>query len=423
MSTSDLRSDQPARTRWQRWKQGISRNVVVLGLTGLFTDMSSEMILPVRFIFLVRWLFLDLYVAAWIEGCAEALSSVLKVLVGKRADRVPRRKPLIVAGYTISNLAKPLIGFVHSALPALSFVVLDRFGKAIRGAPRDKLIADSTPPAFRGKAFGFYRSFDTLGAGLGPLSAAIILSLTNNDVPQVFRWALLPGLLSILVLVLFLREHPAAPAAPPAPPAPSAAAPASSQARIGWQFWAFTGIWFLFSLGNSSDSFVFLRSMDLDSQLARLPVYYAAMNVSFALLATPLGALSDRLGRLPLLIAGLLVFAGIYVGWSLASANHWWQLALLFLGYGVYYAATHGVARAFVADLAPRSRRGTVMGWFDALTGLAALPANLIAAYLWQNQSIAAPFYYGAAMAFAAALLLLLSARWLAKPEALHLRS
>ncbi|HNP72562.1 MAG TPA: MFS transporter, partial [Kouleothrix sp.] len=199
-----------------------------------------------------------------------------------------------------------------------------------------------------------------------------------------------------------------------APVAAEPAAPSSAE-PLGARFWAFAVIWAIFSLGNSSDSFIFLRSFDIDAQLMLVPLFYAGFNIAYALAATPLGSLSDVLGRLPLLLFSLVVFGFTYLGWSVASQP--WHIAELFVMYGLYYAGTEGVARAFVADLVPKGRRGAALGWFTALSGLATLPANLMAAYLWNNVGKQAPFVYGAGLAFGAALLLLIGYRWLRGPR------
>lgn len=393
------------------WRAGLNRNVVVLGLVSFFTDISSEMLVPIRFIFLLRWLGTPLALAGLIEGLSEAAASVLKVAVGRRTDQVPRRSPMITLGYGLSNLAKPLIGFVGAWQPALALLLADRVGKAIRSAPRDTIIADSVPREYRGKAFGFHRAMDTFGAALGPLATALILRVTDNNLAAVFRWTIVPGLIAVVIVPLFLREPPRTqPATAATPGAPASLTP------LGTRFWAFSVIWALFSLGNSSDSFIFLRSVDIDSQLMLVPLFYAGFNIAYALAATPLGSLSDVLGRLPLLVFSLVVFGCTYLGWSAATRP--WQIAQLFVLYGLYYAGTEGVARAFVADLVPQGRRGTAMGWFTALTGIAMLPANLLAAYLWSNVGKQAPFVYGAGMAFAAALLLLICYPWLRAAKA-----
>lgn len=385
---------------WTDWRAGISRNILVLGLVSFFTDVSSEMLVPIRFLFLVRWLGTPLLLAALVEGMAEAASSLLKVLVGKRTDRVNRRAPLLILGYSLSNFAKPLIGFVQSWLPALGLVLVDRVGKAIRTAPRDALIADSVTPQHRGKAFGFHRSMDTLGAAVGPLLTVLILEWTGNNLPAVFRWTIVPGILAILVIPILLREPKRE------EPVQIANTPSTLALTtpLGWGFWFFTVAWMLFSLGNSSDAFIFLRSVDIDTQLIQVPLYYAAFNVVYALAATPFGALSDKIGRLPLLITSLVVFALVYTGWGFASRP--WQTLALFLLYGLYYAATEGIARAYVVDLVAANQKGTAIGWFTALTGMAMLPANLMAAYLWDHFGKAAPFLYGAGFAILAALVL-----------------
>lgn len=393
------------------WRAGLNRNVVVLGLVSFFTDISSEMLIPVRFLFLVHWLGAPLALAGLIEGLSEAAASVLKVAVGRRTDRVRRRTPMILFGYSLSNLAKPLIGFVQTWQPALALLLADRVGKAVRGAPRDTIIADSVPATYRGKAFGFHRAMDTAGAALGPLIASLILAATGGNLPAVFFWTVVPGVIGILIIPLLLREPPRDRA--PAAPVAGAAAPA---VPLGARFWVFTLIWTLFSLGNSSDSFIFLRSYDLDAQLALVPLFYAGFNIVYALCAIPLGSLSDEIGRLPILAGSLLLFGAIYTGWSQATQT--WQSAVLFLLYGLYYGGTEGVARAFVADLLPAGRRGTALGWFTALTGVATLPANLIAAYLWNAQGRSAPFVFGAAMAFAAGALLLLCYPWMRRARA-----
>ena len=394
---------------WQQWMAGLNRTIYVLGLTSLFTDVSTEMLVPIRFIFLVRWLGTPLAIAALIEGLAESASSLLKVAVGRRADRVKRRTPMLLCGYSLSNLAKPAIGFVLTWQPAMVLLLLDRIGKAIRVAPRDAMIADSAPAAQRGKAFGFHRAMDTLGAACGPLITVMILELAHGDMSAVFRWTIIPGLLAVLVILLFLREprHRAA-ADEQAMQAPDIGAMVTTP--LGHRFWVFTAIWTLFSLGNSSDAFIFLRSLDLDATLVRVPLYYAGLNAIYALFAMPLGALTDRIGRLPLLIFSCAIFAAVYTGWGLA--RHPWQLAVLFLLYGLYYAATEGVARAYVVDLIPAGRRGSALGWFLALTGLAALPANLLASYLWTHVSQSAPFFYGAMLAGIAAGLLWATQTW-----------
>lgn len=402
-------------------RAGISRNVVVLGAASLFTDIGTEMIAPIRILFLVLVLGAPIPIAGLIEGIAESTAALLKVWSGRLADRLERRRPLIVAGYGLSGVAKPLLALVTSWPQVLALVVLDRLGKGIRGSPRDALLADSTPIAYRGKAFGFHRALDTLGGAFGPLLALSVLVLHGQEPTgptlvdagvfrQLFALTAIPGALAVLVLLIFLREQRRRPA-----PATGERAARAPLAALGRPFWLFTGIATLFALGNPSDAFFFLRAISLQSWLEGLPLVYFGYNVVYAALATPFGMVSDRVGRLPLLLAAYLAFALVYLGWSQASQG--WQIYVLFLLYGVYAAAGEGVARALVVDLVPGARRGQALGWFNGLTGLATLPANLLAGWIWSRYGPGSTFLLSALVATAAAVLLLLNARRIAAPR------
>ncbi|HEX8033676.1 MAG TPA: MFS transporter [Ktedonobacterales bacterium] len=390
---------------------GITRIVVVLGVIALFTDMSSEMIMPLRLLLFVQVLGTPLAVAGLIEGIAESATSVLRLVSGRLADRFGDQRWLVIAGYTVSNLSKPLLALVSNWPLALGLVLVDRSGKSVRGSPRDAMIAASVAPEQRGKAFGFHRSADTLGAAIGPLLAIAILSATGNSLRAVFAWTLVPGLLAILCAVVFLLRDPALRGRPlgvtgvtgAAKPASittgatvgdAATPPARAWQGLGARFWLFLVIATIFALGNSSDAFLFLRTEGLESSLLAVPAVYFGFNIIYALLATPLGSLSDRFGRLPMLAVGYATFTVVYFGWTRATAP--WQVWELFLLYGVYYAATEGVARAFVTDLVPKAKRGTALGWFGAATGLAALPANVLAAALWSRLGPGVTFGLGA---------------------------
>ncbi len=389
------------------WLGGITRNVFVLGAVSLLTDISSEMIVPVRILFLVGVLNTPTPIAGLIEGAAEFVASFVKIFSGRISDRASQRKPLIVAGYSLSNLFKPLLALVNSWQAALGLILIDRTGKGIRTSPRDALIADSTPDAFRGKAFGFHRAMDTLGAAIGPLLTAVILALTNDNLRQVFAWTAVPGILSILVLIFFLKEKRREIPPQPARVATSNTRPLREElASLGTPFWLFTGIYAVFALGNSSDAFIFLRTEGISNSLEAVPLLYFGYNIVYALLATPLGSLSDRWGRLPVLTAGFLAFGVVYTGWALAYSD--WQALVLFLVYGIYAAATEGVGKAFVADMVPKAKRGTAMGWFNGTVGFAALPANILGGWVWSAYGSAATFAFGACAGLAAAALMLI---------------
>ena len=397
--------------------EGISRNVFVLGVVSFFTDVASEMIVPIRSLFLYTVLLTPAPILGLIEGLAEAASSLLKVVSGVASDRVSARKPFILFGYSLSGFTKPLLALVSGWLPALLIIFADRAGKGIRTSPRDALLADSTEPRYMGKAFGFHRSLDSLGAALGPLLTALILILSNNDYRAVFAWTLIPGVLAVLVIIFFLREkakderRKTTEAPQPLSPSVSSVDTSVLSPPLGPRFWMFTAIATLFALGNSSDAFVFLRANSLGQSLVGVALVYAAYNIVYALLATPLGVLSDRWGRLPVLISGYVAFGLVYAGWALATQS--WNAWLLFLVYGVYTAATEGVARAFVTDLVPVATRGTALGWFNGLTGLAALPANIIGGWLWASFTPSTTFWWGTFMSVLAVALLIAWLPWL----------
>ncbi len=419
---------------------GISRNVLVLGAVSFFTDVSSEMIVPIRIIFLVLVLRTPLPVAGLVEGIAESTASLLKIVAGRMSDRVSRRKPLILFGYGLSNGVKPLLAFVSTWPLALLFIFFDRVGKGVRGSPRDAMMADSTPKEHMGKAFGFHRSMDTLGAAVGPLITYFILLLTMGDLRAVFLWTLLPGVLSVLVILLFLRERQGSSefkvqssksegSAQEAGvsiedtqhairnnPKSKIQNPKFKASDLGARFWMFTAIAAIFALGNSSDAFIFLRTTELESSIAVVPLIYFLYNLVYAALATPLGVLSDRWGRIPVLMTGFVAFGLVYLGWAYATQG--WQAWGLFVVYGVYAAATEGVAKAFITDIVPREARGTAIGWFSGVTGFAALPANVIGGWLWGVASAPATFIFGAWMSGIAVALMIAWLPWLrSKPS------
>jgi MFS family permease len=393
---------------------GISRNVLVLGAVSFFTDVSSEMIVPIRILFLVLVLRTPLPIAGLIEGVAESTASLLKVVAGRMSDRPSRRKPLILFGYGVSNGVKPLLAFVSSWPLALGLIFLDRVGKGVRGSPRDAMMADSTAKQYMGKAFGFHRSMDTFGAAVGPLLTYYILVMTAGDIGSVFLWTAIPGVMSVLIILLFLRERrkpsdELEPAGVPAPTLPKTERKRSVPASmLGARFWMFTAISAIFAIGNSSDAFIFLRTAGLESSIFAVPLIYFAYNIVYAALATPLGALSDKWGRMPVLMTGYVAFGLVYLGWAVATEA--WNAWVLFLVYGVYAAATEGVGKAFVTDMVPKEARGTAMGWFNGLTGFAALPANLVGGWLWSVAGAPATFMFGA---WTSALAVALVIAWL----------
>jgi MFS family permease len=378
--------------------KGITGNVLILGLVSLFTDISSEMIYPLLPLFLTTVLGGGPAFLGVIEGVAESTSSVLKLVSGIMSDRVRARKRLVLGGYGISALARPLIAAATSPLAVLFIRFADRVGKGIRTSPRDALIADSIDPSMRGKAYGFHRSLDNAGALIGPLIATVLLTWFVKDLRTVFWFSAIPGAISVLLIIWKVRE----------------VAPVSEK-KVGVNFLKLTPrgelrsyllILLLFTLGNSSDTFLLLRAGQLGVTEARIPLLWTFFSMVKMLLTMPLGALSDRIGRRRMIVAGWMVYALSYLGFALASSElHIW---LLFAFYGLFYGLTEGVEKALLADIADPAERGSAFGWYNFATGLGALPASLIFGFIWQRFTPLAAFGCGAALALVASVLLML---------------
>lgn len=377
---------------------GISANVVVAGLVSLLTDISSEMIYPILPLFLANVLHTPKALIGLIESIAESTPSIFKVISGWWSDQIGKRKPLMLLGYGFSNIIKPILGFATAWPQVLLIRFLDRLGKGLRTAPRDALIGDATDSNRRGRAFGLHRTMDTVGAATGPLLAFYILSLSKGNFRLIFWLTAVPGVLALLILGLFLKESY------PKRLIRREEKPKLSFRALGSQFVVFTLVCSVFMLGNSSDVFLILRAQNLGLATGSVILLYFMFNVIYAVLATPAGIVSDRIGRRRVILGGFFVFAFIYLGFAIAKQplTAW----ILFALYGAYYALTEGVQRALVADLVPAELRGTAMGTFNFSIGLAALPASFIGGLLWDVFGPPATFFYGAAMALLASIFL-----------------
>jgi MFS family permease len=399
---SSRRSNNAA-TPAARWRP--TRNVMALAGVSFLTDASSEIIAPLLPLFLVGTLGATVSMVGVIEGSAEAVASLLKLASGWWSDRLSRRKPLIVAGYALASLVRPLVAIAQSATQVLAIRLVDRVGKGIRGAPRDALLAASTPPAFRGRAFGFHRAADHAGAVAGPLIALACLQWLGMPVRQLFWVAAIPGALAVIVAIAFVREQREPSVSAPVVSTPKAPAAASGPfSALPRSFWLTMLPILVFTLGNSTDAFLLLRASQLGVHTALIPLVWVLLHGVKSASSTPGGALSDRVGRRPLIVAGWVLYAAVYAGFSLATDP--WHAWALFGVYGVVFGLTEGTEKALVADLVPAIRRGTAFGWYQATVGVAALPASVVFGAVWDRYGAPVAFGMGAGFAVVAAIIM-----------------
>lgn len=377
----------------------LGRNVYALGAVSFFTDVASEMIYPLLPIFLTSVLATGAGFVGAIEGAAESTAALLKLVSGWWSDRMQRRKPLVVVGYTIAAIARPLIGLATAAWQVLAIRVGDRVGKGVRSSARDALIADSVHPSIRGRAFGVHQAADNMGAVVGPLIAFALLRWEGLTLRHLFWLAAFPGLLSVLVVVLFVRETPRRVAPPPAEKPKEHLTLAG---HLGGRFWAVLVVIFVFTLGNSTDAFLLLRAKDLGVPVALAPILWACLNFVKSLSNVPGGIFSDRVGRRAALVLGWLIYAASY--FLFARASQAWQAWVLFAFYGLYFGFTEGTERAMISDLVPSARRGAAYGWYYLAIGIGALPASLLFGLLWDRLGAPVAFEVGAALSLAAAI-------------------
>ncbi len=392
----------------QRKILSLNPNVFFLGMVSMLTDVSTEMIFTLVPLFLANVLKAPFTTIGLIGGVSESIDAVFRLLSGWFSDKVGKRKPLAVLGYSISTIAKPFMYLASTWGMVLAIRFSDRVGKGIRTSPRDALVADSVSARERGKGFGLHRALDTSGSVLGLAIAAIIIYLLQGGGLQLslktYQWlvvvGVVPAVLAVLVLLIFVHEKGRTPS--PIDSAPSGLTLNKLTTGFDARFKVFLAIMGVFTLGNSSDFFVILRAQNLEASLIHIVLMLVLFNVTYAVVSLPAGMLSDRLGRRGVITTGWFIYALVYLGFAVASSL--WQVWVLFAGYGIYYGIVQGVARAFVADLVTAEKRGTAYGVFHGVVSLTLLPASLLAGWLWQTISPAAPFYLGAGFAFLAML-------------------
>jgi MFS family permease len=376
---------------------GLSRNIISMATVSFLNDLSSEMIYPFLSVFITSTLGASASFLGLIEGIADATASILKIFSGRISDVVGRRKIFVVSGYSLSAVMKPILSVATAPWHVLVVRFLDRVGKGTRDAPRDALVSVSAERRYLGRAFGFHRSADTLGATIGPLVAFAILPLIGNDLRTLFLFSFVASFFAVVIAQVFIREIK--PGRETTHHEDGSRRPLISKAdflSLGAPFFIFLFATTVFSLGRASDVFLLLRAQHIGVSLALLPLVYSAYNITFALFSTPAGALSDRIGHRNTFMIGMLMFSGSYL--LLARTTSVTSLVLIFVLYGFYSALTDGVGRAIVADLIEERLRASAYGLYSAANGIALLPGSFIFGVLWDQWGAATAFTYGATL-------------------------
>ncbi len=377
-------------------------NIIITGITSLLTDISTEMVYPLVPLYLAT-LGAQPAVLGLIEGFAESTASLLKVFSGGISDRFRRRKPIAILGYAGSTIGKLLLYLSRSWGLVFAGRMIDRIGKGIRVAPRDALIADSSAPGTRGRAFGIHRAMDTLGAAIGVVIAIFLVSRLGTDLDRVgyqriFLISLIPAFLGVIIL-FFVKEKKTNPAG-------------GSRFRLSFRnisprLRRFLVVVGLFALGNSSNTFLLLRMRHYGGTTMGVLVLYLVYNLVYAVFCYPSGRLADKIGKKHLLVTGYFIYGLVYLGFAfLPPENRQILPFLLFAVYGLYSALTEGLEKALVADIAPVEQRATFIGLHATITGIGLLPASLIAGGLWSALGPTAPFLFGGLLGFAAGVCL-----------------
>jgi MFS family permease len=375
---------------------GFGKNVTIAGLVSFFMDVSSEMIYPLVPLFLANMLGVNKSVIGLIEGIAESTASLLKVFSGWFSDRIGNRKWLMAAGYGISTLSRPIVALATGWQHVMGSRFMDRFGKGVRTAPRDAIIAESSEKTHLGRAYGFHRSMDTMGAVVGPALAFFFLGLFSNNYRWVFWLSMIPGAIAVLLIIFFITEKKKI------PPLHSER-PKLTLTHFDWRFKFFVAIAALFAIGNSSDVFLILRAQQTGISTVMIPVVYLVFNLVYSLSSVPAGIAADRFGRKRVILLGFVLFAVLYYGFAVARETT--AIWVLFAFYGLFMGLTEGIQKAFLATIIPQDFKATAFGVYNTAVGLAMLPASLIGGWLWDHVSPSATFYFGAITAGLSAML------------------
>jgi len=385
---------------------GFNRNILFTGLTSFLTDTSVKMVYSVMPMFLLS-IGASKTSLSLIEGIAESTAALVKTLSGFWSDKIGRNKPFMLIGYGISALIIPLYSFVISPMQVLCLRFTERFGKGIRTAPRDSLIAGSVTNGETGKSFGLQKAMDNSGAIVGPLAAFALLIFFPGNYRLLFLLAGIPGILGIFVILFGIKD---------AKKNKESLFKKFHFKDFPPKYYLFLLIIFIFTLGNSTDALLMVKANEVGVKVAFIPLVYLVTSIVSVLFAIPLGSLSDRIGKEKILIAGFLIYAIVYYGFGATGSI--FTIVALFALYGLYSAATDGIQKAFVSDMVDKNKQGTGLGIYNSLLGITLLPASLIAGLLCDRVNSQIPFYFGAATALISAVLMLFFAKGNKKREA-----
>jgi MFS family permease len=373
---------------------GFNRNILFTGLTSFLTDTSVKMVYSVMPMFLLS-IGASKTSLSLIEGIAESTAALIKTLSGFWSDKIGKNKPFLLIGYGISALILPLYSFVISPLQVLYLRFIERFGKGIRTAPRDSLIAGSVIKGETGKSFGLQKAMDNSGAIVGPLAAFALLFFFPDDYRRIFLLAGIPAILSILVIIFGIKE---------AKKSKESLFKKFHFKEFPKKYYLFLAIVFIFTLGNSTDALLMVKANEVGVKVAFIPLVYMVTSIVSVLLAIPIGSLSDKIGKERILVFGFLIYAIVYYGFGVTTSVS--AIVALFALYGLYSAATDGIQKAFISEMIDKNKQGTGLGIYNALIGITLLPASVIAGLLYDKVNSSIPFYFGAATALISAVLM-----------------
>lgn len=383
-------------TKEHRNRLDLNKNVFYIGLTSFFTDTSTKMVYSVMPLFLLS-IGASKTVISLIEGIAESTASLLKFISGFWSDKIGRSKPFMIIGYGVTAIVTPLYALAKIPFHILALRFTERVGKGLRAAPRDKLIGDSVDKKDAGKNFGFHKAMDNSGAIIGPLLAALLLIAFPHNYRLIFIWAAIPAFIGVITIIFLIKDT---------------RRPVEKENnkfkinQLPRRFYIFIFIVFIFTLGNSTDALLLVKSSEVGVKDAWVPFIYMLFNTVSVIFSLPIGILSDKIGREKLIFAGFMVYALTYLFFGLSSKAI--VLILLFIPYGFYSALSDTSQKAFISDIVGKDLKGTAFGIYHAVLGITLLPASLIAGKLYDSVGNGAPFYFGAAMAFLASLLMLI---------------